>query len=193
MANEELHRLDATTALRLFTKRELSPVELMRAVIARAEVTEPRINAFSHTFFEQAMDEARRSEARYFKGEPCGVLDGLPVAMKDEIDVAGQPVTEGSLIYRERIAGEDAALTARLRLLALEHPFAPVRGQPQSVESRRNAGWVIGRLRRRAGGRVGAAGHGLGHRRLDPFSGVDVRRGRVQAAVWAGSRNLRAV
>jgi Asp-tRNA(Asn)/Glu-tRNA(Gln) amidotransferase A subunit family amidase len=115
MANEELHRLDATTALRLFTKRELSPVELMRAVIARAEVTEPRINAFSHTFFEQAMDEARRSEARYFKGEPCGVLDGLPVAMKDEIDVAGQPVTEGSLIYRERIAGEDAALTARLR------------------------------------------------------------------------------
>ena len=51
MANEELHRLDATTALRLFTKRELSPVELMRAVIARAEVTEPRINAFSHTFF----------------------------------------------------------------------------------------------------------------------------------------------
>jgi Asp-tRNA(Asn)/Glu-tRNA(Gln) amidotransferase A subunit family amidase len=115
MAIEELHQLDAITALRRFTERTLSPVELMQAVIARAEVTEPTINAFSHVFFDQAMDEARQSESRYFKGEPCGVLDGLPVAMKDEIDVAGQPVTEGSLIYRDRMAAKDAVLTARLR------------------------------------------------------------------------------
>ena len=63
MANEALHQLNAVEALRRFADRRLSPVELLRAVIDRAEVIEPDINAFSHTFFDQAMDEARRSEA----------------------------------------------------------------------------------------------------------------------------------
>lgn len=87
----------------------------MQAVIAQSEVWEPRINAFSHTYFDEALAEARASESRYAKGAPCGVLDGLPLAMKDEIDVAGQPVTEGSLLYKDRMADGDAVLAARLR------------------------------------------------------------------------------
>jgi len=113
--SESLVYLSAVTAVERFKNRELSPVELMQAVITRAEEVEPSINAFSHTYFEEALDQARESEARYAKGEPSGILDGLPVAMKDEIDVAGQPVTEGSLIHKDRIADKDAVLTARLR------------------------------------------------------------------------------
>ena len=113
--SEELHYLSATEALRLFESRELSPVALMQAVIARAQESEPKINAFSHTYFDEALEQAKASEARYAKGEPCGVLDGIPLAMKDEVDVKGQPNTEGSLLYKDRIADEDAVLSARLR------------------------------------------------------------------------------
>jgi len=113
--SEPLYYLSATEALRRFRRRELSPVELMQAVIARSEALEPSINAFSHTYFDEALDAARAAEGRYARREPRGVLDGLPLAMKDEVSVKGQPVTEGSLIYKDRIADEDAVLTARLR------------------------------------------------------------------------------
>ena len=112
---EPLHYLSATEALQKFRSRELSPVELMQAVLDQAERWEPHINAFSHRFFDQALDEAKASEARYAKGEPIGVLDGLPVGLKDEVEVEGQPVTEGSLLYKDRIGEKDAVLVARLR------------------------------------------------------------------------------
>jgi Asp-tRNA(Asn)/Glu-tRNA(Gln) amidotransferase A subunit family amidase len=113
--SDTLHYLSATDALQKFRNRELSPVELMQATIEQAEKWEPHINAFSHTFYEQALEEAKASEARYARGEPMGVIDGLPVGMKDEIEVAGQPVTEGSLLYENRMGEEDAVLVSRLR------------------------------------------------------------------------------
>jgi len=113
--SQELCFLSANEALDLFKSRELSPVELMAALIQRSEVKEPEINAFSHTFFEQAMEQARASEIRYGKGQALGALDGIAVAIKDEVDVEGQPNTEGSLIYQHRVADEDAVLVARLR------------------------------------------------------------------------------
>ena len=111
----DLAYLSATEALDLFRRRELSPVELLRAHIEQSEGWEPHLNAFSHLFFDEALEQAKASEKRWSKGAPCGPLDGIPVAMKDEIDVAGQPNTEGSLIYKDRVADEDAVLVARLR------------------------------------------------------------------------------
>jgi Asp-tRNA(Asn)/Glu-tRNA(Gln) amidotransferase A subunit family amidase len=113
--HDEICLLSVQQLTRMFTDRTLSPVELMQATIARSESWEPRINAFSHTFFDQALQQARASEARYQRGAPLGVLDGIPVAIKDEADVEGQPNTEGSLIYRQRVADEDAVFVARLR------------------------------------------------------------------------------
>jgi Asp-tRNA(Asn)/Glu-tRNA(Gln) amidotransferase A subunit family amidase len=141
----ELCYLSATEALRQFRSRDLSPVELMEALIARAEEQEPVINAFSDTFFDAALDEARTSEARYARGEPLGVLDGLAVAIKDEVDVAGQRNTEGSLIYQNRVADNDAVLTARLRAAVWRHP--------QPLEPGSHSGWLIRRIGRLAGGR----------------------------------------
>lgn len=113
--HEDICLLPAGQLTQMFIDRTLSPVELMQAIIARSESWEPYINAFSHTFFDQALDQARLSEARYRRGEPIGALDGIPVAIKDESDVMGQPNTEGSLIYRQRIANEDAVFVSRLR------------------------------------------------------------------------------
>jgi Asp-tRNA(Asn)/Glu-tRNA(Gln) amidotransferase A subunit family amidase len=75
----DLHYLLAAEALRLFRTRQLSPVELVTAVTERAEAVEPVLNAFAETFYEQALDQARASEARYAgRGGPVRPLDGLP-------------------------------------------------------------------------------------------------------------------
>ncbi len=78
MSDEELCYVSATEALRLFRAKRLSPAELMAALIARAEAVNPKINAFADRYFDEAMDKARASEARYAKGQPAGPLDGVP-------------------------------------------------------------------------------------------------------------------
>ena len=62
---DDLHYLSATEALARFRARELSPVELLEAVIARAEEVEPTVNALCHTFYDEAREQARAAEARY--------------------------------------------------------------------------------------------------------------------------------
>ncbi|MBT4890190.1 MAG: amidase [Rhodospirillales bacterium] len=115
MNNEDLCYLSATETLKLFKRRKLSPVELMQAIIKRTEKVEPVINAFTETFFDRAMDQARKSEARYMKkGARLRKLEGLPLAIKDELPVKGDPCTAGSLIYKDAIADETAVFAQRL-------------------------------------------------------------------------------
>jgi len=94
--------LSAVDAIALFRARRLSPVELLEAIVERAEAVEPTVNAFSHRFFDEAFAQARKAEARYARpGARTRKLEGLPVAIKDEVDVKGQPNTSGSLVYRD--------------------------------------------------------------------------------------------
>jgi Asp-tRNA(Asn)/Glu-tRNA(Gln) amidotransferase A subunit family amidase len=112
---EETHWLTAFDALELFRSRDLSPVELMEAVIARAEEVEPKINAFGVTLFDQAIEQARRAEARYAgRGPTPRPLEGIPVAVKEETPVRGQPCTQGSLIYQDWIADFTAVCVDRI-------------------------------------------------------------------------------
>jgi len=110
----DLHYLSAVEALAMFGTRELSPVELLTAVIARAEAVEPTINAFAETRFDEAVNAARAAEARYARGEPAGPLDGLPVAVKEEAPIAGQRNTLGSLPLRDVVATKTAAFVQRI-------------------------------------------------------------------------------
>jgi Asp-tRNA(Asn)/Glu-tRNA(Gln) amidotransferase A subunit family amidase len=110
----DLHYLSATDALAMFRSKELSPVELLQAVIARAEAVEPAINAFAESRFDEALDAAKAAEARYATDEPLGPLDGLPVAVKEEAPIAGQRNTLGSLPLRDVVAGETAAFVQRI-------------------------------------------------------------------------------
>ena len=64
MSDTELCYLPAAEALRLFRQKKLSPVELMKATIAQAEKVEPKINAFTYKYYDEAMDLARKAEAR---------------------------------------------------------------------------------------------------------------------------------
>jgi amidase len=111
----DLHYLAATDALRLFRTRELSPVELLDAVIARAEAVEPTVNALCHTFYDQAREQARAAEARYAGGGPAPrALEGIPLAIKEEEAVAGQPWTQGSLIFENLVADHTSAFAQRM-------------------------------------------------------------------------------
>ena len=110
----ELNYISATEAISLFRTRQLSPVELMEATIARAEQVEPVVNALCHRFFDEALAEARAAEERHAdKGEPPRPLEGIPLAIKEEEPVAGQPLTQGSLIYKDQIAEHNSAFAQR--------------------------------------------------------------------------------
>ena len=112
---KDLHYLTASEALALFRARELSPVELMQATIDRIEAVDGEVNALPVRFFDEALEGARRAEARYAgRGGRPRSLEGLPVAVKDEVEVAGQPCTEGSLILKDNIAEHTAACIQRI-------------------------------------------------------------------------------
>jgi amidase/aspartyl-tRNA(Asn)/glutamyl-tRNA(Gln) amidotransferase subunit A len=111
----ELHHLPATEALRAFRARELSPVELLDAVIARAEAVEPTVNALCHPAFDAARAQAREAEARYAgRGPAPRPLEGIPVAVKEEEAIAGQPWTQGSLLFEELVAEHTSAFAQRI-------------------------------------------------------------------------------
>ena len=106
MSDTELCYMSATEALANFRARKLSPVELMRAVIARADAVEPKVNAFPMKYYERALEQARQAEARYVKGSRLRALEGLPVAIKDEAYIKGERMTNGSLLYNDNVSNE---------------------------------------------------------------------------------------
>ena len=67
MADNDLYYIPAVEAIAAFKARKLSPVELMEAVIARAEKVNPKINAFTYTFFDRALAQAKKTEESYDK------------------------------------------------------------------------------------------------------------------------------
>ncbi len=111
----DLCYLPATEALRLFREKSLSPVDLMEAVIARAEEVEPAVNALCFTFFDEALDAARKAEDAYTgHGEEPGPLTGVPVALKEEMPIAGRPWQLGSLVHQHDVADHTGILAERV-------------------------------------------------------------------------------
>jgi amidase len=95
----DLWRLTATEAVAKLRKKELSPLELVEAAASRIEAVEPKINALPIRFFDEARDYAKRF--KHESRDRPGWLAGLPMAVKDYNDVAGQLTTCGSPIFAE--------------------------------------------------------------------------------------------
>ena len=116
MPHDELPFTSAIDALAAFRSGELSPVELLDAVLARAAVVEPHVNALVTIRREAAYAAARESEARY-RGKGYGdprPLEGLPVAVKEEQPIAGEPLVLGSRLMRDVTATETAPIVERI-------------------------------------------------------------------------------
>ncbi len=102
----DLHYISATEAIDKFKNKSLSPVELIKAIIKRAEEINPKINAHNFTFYEKAIEKAVIAEKKYFSNSDILPLEGIPVAIKDEEDIKGQPNTNGSLVLKNHIASK---------------------------------------------------------------------------------------
>ena len=111
----EISQLSGSDLLRLYRRRDLSPVEVVHDALARIDRFEPQINAFVAVDSDGALAAARASQARWARGEPQGLLDGLPATVKDNIDVKGLPSRKGSLTTSAAPAAADAPAVARLR------------------------------------------------------------------------------
>ncbi len=112
---DDLAQQSAARLSTLYRKGKASPVETMKAVLARTEKVNPQINAFTRVDASEALKAARASERRWKKGEPMSALDGVPVSIKELVRVKGWPASMGSKLTDKAPADADAPAVARLR------------------------------------------------------------------------------
>ena len=114
MTDLPLGLLQATDCLDAYRSGTLSPVEVTRSCLARIERFNPTLNAFLVVDHDGALAQARASEERWRAGNPRGLLDGVPVTVKDLCLTTGLPARNGSLTTPDRPGAEDAPCVARL-------------------------------------------------------------------------------
>ncbi|MEV8315362.1 amidase [Streptomyces sp. NPDC059900] len=112
----ELTDLTAVQLVEAYRKGEFSPVDVTRAALRRAEEVQPVVNAFVRIDGDEALAQAGASAERWRRGEPSGLVDGVPVSVKDILLQRGGPTLRGSRTARtEGPWEEDAPSVARLR------------------------------------------------------------------------------
>ncbi|MFL6311510.1 MAG: amidase [Terriglobales bacterium] len=112
----ELPLLDLSDVSRAVQKREISPVELTQACLARIEKLNPRLNAFITVTGTTALEDARKAEAEIARREWKGPLHGIPLAVKDLIETAGVKTTAASAVLQDNVPAADAEVVRRLKL-----------------------------------------------------------------------------
>lgn len=111
----ELPDLSAQELSQAYAARKLSPVEVTRAVLARIDAWEPRINAMYRVHREAALDAARQSEQRWQSGQTRGPLDGVPITIKENLYTEGDPAPIGSAAAEPVTMTEDSPVAARVK------------------------------------------------------------------------------
>ena len=115
MATDELCWTPGTELARMVRAKDVSPVDIVEAFLARIERINPRINAYCTVTADQARAAAREAEAAAGRGERLGPLHGVPFSLKDLTPTKGIRTTMGSKIFKHNVPQEDAVLAARLR------------------------------------------------------------------------------
>jgi aspartyl-tRNA(Asn)/glutamyl-tRNA(Gln) amidotransferase subunit A len=112
---QQLPLFDLNEASLAVQKKEVSPVALAEACLARIERLNPVVNAFITVTAESALQEAKKAEAEIARGEWRGPLHGIPLALKDLAETAGVRTTAASAVLQHYIPSEDAEVVRRLR------------------------------------------------------------------------------
>jgi amidase len=115
MAADDLLALSTVELRRRIGTKEVSPVELLEAAIARIEALNGAVNAIAATDYARARIEAKAAEEAARRGEPLGPLHGLPTGIKDLHETEGLLTTYGSPLYRNFVPERDAAMVALVR------------------------------------------------------------------------------
>ncbi|WP_437289739.1 amidase [Sorangium sp. So ce406] len=114
-ASTDPTQLSATVLSALLAAREISSEELTRAHLARIDALDPRLHAFTQVLRDEALAAARSLDDERRRGDVRGPLHGLPVTVKESLDMAGMASTLGVASRRDHRAKGDAAVTALLR------------------------------------------------------------------------------
>ena len=108
-------QLGITNALNLIRTRQLSPVELVQSYLDRIESINPSLNVYLTVMADEALATAKAAEQAVTAGDALGPLHGIPIALKDNCEVAGVRMTGGNKFLRDHIAATDAEVVSRLR------------------------------------------------------------------------------
>lgn len=113
--SDDLCFLSAVELRARVARKEVSPVEVVSAVLARAEALQPELNCFITLCGDEALEKAREAERNVMAGEPLGLLHGIPVTVKDIVNTKGVRTTFGAIPYKDNVPDHDAVAVARLR------------------------------------------------------------------------------
>ena len=200
-ASNELHALSIAEASDLMQRKALSPVELTQALLDRAALLDPKINAYLLATPDQALQQARQAEREIMAGKYRGAMHGIPYGAKDVFATAGIATTGHSKAYADFVPTADATAVARLRdagavLLgklsthecahggpSFDLPWPPARN-PWNLA--RFTGRLFERVRRRRRCRLDARGTWHRYRRLHSHSRRAVRHRRAETDLWPG-------
>src|SRR4051812_776899 len=163
MTQQDLTSLPVHQLSRELQERRLSPVELVDAYLARIEAKEPKLHAYTEVFAEEARLAARGAEAALRAGHAVGPLHGIPIALKDLIELEGKVVTGGCEAWTRRVATRTATLAKKLMAQGMI-----VLGKPHTVE------FAMG-------------GWGTTTRRGTPWNPWDAQRARTPGGSSSGS------
>ncbi|HEY2193323.1 MAG TPA: amidase [Actinomycetospora sp.] len=189
----ELGLVDLAAAI---AAREVSCVEVAHAHLEHADAVNPAVNALiARRDPDDVLDEAGERDAELGRGGRRGVLHGVPQAVKDVTEAAGQPFTAGSPIFAERVGVTDAPHVARMRAagaLFVGRTNTPELGFGSQTF---NPVWGTTRnpydLSRAVGGSSGGAAAGLATRMLPAADGSDTMGSLRNPAAWANVYGLR--
>ena len=111
----ELIWASMTDLARMIATKEVSPVEVVRAHLARIAALDERLRAYITVCPDAALEAARATEQALTSGAPTGPLHGVPLALKDLFETAGVRTTGGSRILGNSVPAADATVVTRLR------------------------------------------------------------------------------
>jgi len=141
VAEKPLYYLSIHEAQQLIKDRKLSPVDLTKAVLERIQAVDGKLHAYINLMAESALREASAAEAEIGKGNWRGPLHGIPVAVKDQLDVEGAParirqftkgVGDATAVRKLREAG--AIMMGKLHMSSLPDGSLPIPRNPWNTE-----------------------------------------------------------
>jgi Asp-tRNA(Asn)/Glu-tRNA(Gln) amidotransferase A subunit family amidase len=115
MTTDDMLWRSALDLAALIRTKQVSPVEITERVLERIGLLNPRLNAYCHVAAEAARNAAREAEIAVLKGEPLGLLHGVPFSAKDVLDTRGIATTYGSRLFAEAVPEHDSVAVGRLR------------------------------------------------------------------------------
>ncbi|QUS38143.1 amidase [Tardiphaga alba] len=129
VAQDQLSFLNAGELVAGYKAREFTPDDVVASHLARIAALNGKVHAFIDVYADEARAAAARSTQRYADGKSLGALDGVPIGVKDLIEIAGRVCTAGSATRRDRVATQTATIVTKL-----EAQGAIVLGKVHTVE-----------------------------------------------------------